>query len=177
MRFQVQSFAKALRRDTCPRAALGALWRVPPPSRAPSGSPYGPEPRSRPLSGIPPVGLRRGASLRWHQQRQTPTALCRASRAGLFPLRPFCLLDPWTPKLSANRSEAPLAFRMKSADFLNSSGHSCIRSGPCAFPTQRVKSVFEGWGRVKLENIFRSCTLTDSDSGGTLSSSVPIRFS
>ena len=49
MRFQVQSFAKALRRDTCPRAALGALWRVPPPSRAPSGSPYGPEPRSRPL--------------------------------------------------------------------------------------------------------------------------------
>lgn len=61
---------------------------------------------------------------------------------------PFCLLDPWTPKLAANRSEAPLAFRMRSADFLNSSGHSCIRSGPCAFPTQRVKFVFEGWGRV-----------------------------
>ena len=56
MRFQVQSFAKALRRDTCPRAALGALWRVPPPGHAPSGSPYGPKPRSRPLSGIPPVG-------------------------------------------------------------------------------------------------------------------------
>ena len=63
----------------------------------------------------------------------------------------FCLLDPWTPKLASNRSEAPLAFRMKSSDFLNSSGHSCIRSGPCAFPTQRVKFVFEGWGRVKLK--------------------------
>ena len=84
----------------------------------------------------------------------------------------FCLLDPWPPKLAANRGEAPLAFRMKSADFLNSSGHSCIRSGPYAFPMQRVKFVFEGWGRVKLENIFRSCTLTDSDSGGTPSSSV-----
>lgn len=59
---------------------------------------------------------------------------------------PFCLLDPWPPKLAANRSEAPLAFRMKSADFLNSSGHSCIRSGSCAFPMQCVKFVFGGGG-------------------------------
>lgn len=75
-----------------------------------------------------------------------------APRTGLLSSVPFCLLDPWSPKLATNRREAPLAFRMKSADFLNSSGHSCIRSGHCAFPTRRVKFVFEKWGPSELKN-------------------------
>lgn len=51
---------------------------------------------------------------------------------------------------------------MKSADFLNSLGHSCIRSGTCAFPMQRVNFVFEGGGKVELEvAILRTCTLFD----------------
>lgn len=162
MRSQLQSFTKALRRDFRPGVALGALRNVPPPGRrmAPSlevAHPLG----YRPLGagGLPPL-----APPAVNASRLVP---CFRSVSTV----PFCLLDPWPPKLAANRSEAPLAFRMKSADFLNSSGHSCIRSGLCAFPMQRVKFVFEGWGRVELENIFRSCTLTPN-SGGTLSSSV-----
>lgn len=114
------------------------------------------------------------AFLRPPYQPRSPSALSPCLQRGPISTVPFCLLDPWPPKLPASRSEAPLAFRMKSADFLNSSGHSCIRSGPCAFPMQCVKFVFEGWGRVGLENDYFPLVHTHRppNSGGTLSSSV-----
>lgn len=98
-----------------------------------------------PTLGAPSRRTQR-TSLRPLHQQQTLSAPPLAFQLGPFSTVPFCLLDPWSPKLASNRSEAPLAFRMKSVDFLNSSGHSCIRSGPCAFPVHRVKFVFEGWG-------------------------------
>lgn len=125
--------AKALRDEV----SLGCAWSLSPGSRirrsqecAPSGARGGLQPRSRPPSGTPPAACREPPSARLAARLPVRASLCTV---------PFCLLDPWPPKLAANRSEAPLAFRMKSVDFLNSSGHSCIRSGPYAFPMQRVK--------------------------------------
>lgn len=114
------------------------------------------------------------AFLRSPYQPRFPSALSPCLQSGPIATVRFCLLDPWPPKLPASGSEAPLAFRMKSADFLNSSRHSCIRSGLCAFPMQRVKFVFEGWGRMGLENDYFPLVHAHgpSNSGGTLSPSV-----
>lgn len=154
-RFQLQSFAEAMRRDARPGAArapsgmcpLGAA-RWPRASKSPTL-----EDAARWVQG-PPCDLPTSC------ERHPPCRL--ASSVGLFPPCPFVCLTPGPPQLAANRREAPLAFRMKSSDFLSSSGHSCIRSGLRAFPTQCVKFVFEGWGRGDWKMpIFRSCTLTD----------------
>lgn len=147
-----------MHRDLRPGAALGALRNVPPLSHRVAWS----------LKAAHPQGYRplRAGDLPWSAAAVAKAVRPperAAPRTGLLSSVPFCLLDPWPPKLATNRKEAPLAFRMKSEDFLNSSGHSCIRSGPCAFPTRRVKFVFEKWGPSELKMaIFFSCILTDT---------------
>lgn len=118
-----------------------------PPECTPSEPPGGPDPAAVHPRGHRPLSA--GTSL------GPPRPPAQA-----FSLPPFCLLDPWPSELPANGREAPLAFRMKSTDFVNSSGHSRIRSGPCAFPTRRVKFVFGEWGLSELKNGYFFCVLT-----------------
>lgn len=143
LHFQLQSFAEAVRRALAPepRSASSGMC----PLRAAGW----PRTSKSPTLGDTARWVQRASPRPPHwPQRQPPCRL--VSSAGLFPLCPFVCLTPGPRNSRLIRNEAPLAFRMKSADFLNSSGHSCIRSGPCVFPMQRVKFVLGG--RVELEN-------------------------
>lgn len=150
LRFQLQSFARR-----CAETFVLGL-RLAPSGMCPSGLPGSREPGSRPPFGTLPAAL-------GDLPPPAPTDRDRSPLLAWLSLLcavPFCLLDPWPPKLQANRSEAPLAFRMKNEDFLNSLGHSCIRSGPCAFPMQRVKFIVEGLRQAELENGYFPLVLT-----------------